>query len=469
MKQSLSKRIIILVFAKVLMNAIGIITAPIFTRILSVNDYGIFSLYLSFCDMIVIILGLQTYSTMNNALYDFPKEDYLEYCGNIFFLSLLCFFVGYVGCVIVDGLFVIIDADISVFLDAIFLNAFFVFAVNFYIKYLDVQKNALLNVIISIFLAVSTSILSIILVLKMDIPDIWGRILGYIVPYGIIASVVAICFLKKISIKKVKVHWRYCIGISIPLVFHTLSAIVLAQGDRFVILDILNEAEAGIYSFSYTIAMPISIVWTATNTAWVPEYYGYLANNDLEKLKILSKNYLRIFSLFTGMYMLVCPEAVRLLATEEYYSGIPTIPIVGMGHYFNYLYTFPVNYEFYNKKTKYIAMSTLAAAIFNIILNYKLIPLYGIFGAGIATLLSYIILFLVHDFIARYIIKQYHYSVSFYLEGVVLVSSFVLITYLLFERPFIRWTVAFIVFVICVISLVYEKKNGNFNFLKKKG
>ena len=59
-----------------------------------------------------------------------------------------------------------------------------------------------------------------------------------------------------------------------------------------------------------------------------------------------------------------------------------------------FLYSFPVNYEFYHKKSIHIAIGTSAAAVMNCILNYVLIPVMGMAGAAVATLIAYVMLWI---------------------------------------------------------------------------
>lgn len=446
--QSLSMRIIILTVAKILIQGIGIVTAPIFTRIMSVNDYGMFSIYVSGCEMMAIILGLQGYSTFNNALHDFEKKEYKEYCANILVLSILSFCVGFLLLILGSKFSIFTEVGIQRLFPMMMINAFGVYAVNYAIRYLNAEKDAIRSLLISVFIVLLTSTLSIVLILYADLSGIDGRVWGYCIPYLTFSFFIIFTYIRFFNIRKMKRHWEYCLSISIPLIFHALSAIILGQGDRLVINHVLDEAAAGIYSFCYTIATPISIIWNATNTAWVPEYYDYMEAREYEKLSRKSKIYIQYFSILAGLLMLVSPECVKILATKDYYEGILIIPVVIMGYYFNYLYSFPANYEFYHKKTKYIAGSTLFTAVLNIILNYILIPQLGILGAGIATMLAYGMLFIIHDSIARFVIKGYSYSYRFYLYGILIVIPAFIISIVLLDYFIIRWLIAIFILIV---------------------
>ena len=83
-----------------------------------------------------------------------------------------------------------------------------------------------------------------------------------------------------------------------------------------------------------------------------------------------------------------------------------------------FLYSFPVNYEFYHKKSIHIAIGTSVAAVINCILNYILIPKMGMAGAAVATLISYVMLWIFHHLVSKYFIgEHYHYTIKEFLPG----------------------------------------------------
>ena len=104
-----------------------------------------------------------------------------------------------------------------------------------------------------------------------------------------------------------------------------------------------------------------------------------------------------------------------------------------------FLYSFPANYEFYNAKTKLISIGTICAAIINIVCNFIFIPVYAGIGAAIATLISFVFLFVFHEIIARFIIKNYDYKFTVYLKGLFPVITVSVMFYGTQDFWYIRW------------------------------
>lgn len=157
-----------------------------------------------------------------------------------------------------------------------------------------------------------------------------------------------------------------------------------------------------------------------------------------------SNNYIFLFTCLTCGYLLVSKEALKILGAKGYWDGIDILPFVIVGLFFEFLYTFPVNYEMYCKKMKIISIGSTIVALVNIGLNFLLIPRYGMLGAAIATLIAYIGLFIIHDIIVRKI-GGYHYKWSFYLKGIIPVIGCSALTYLLTDYMPVRWGIGSVI------------------------
>lgn len=455
--KSLSKRTIIMMIGTVLINIVSFITAPIFTRIMSTADFGIFSVFSSWINIFSIIFGGQTYGTLNNAKIEYSKEKYPNYCFNAFLISTIqCIGAGIILLIMSDILVIFLKLPKECLLWLV-LGAYGTYMVTFFSSYLVIEKKVVQNLIITLIIVILTTGLSILLIIFSPIEGYLGRILGYSCVYFVASVFIAIYLLKFSGLHVNIVYWKFCLTLSGPLVMHGLSGILLSQSDRIMLMAQRGESTAGIYSFCYTIALPISVVSGAVNSAWTPEYYELMKKSSAGEIE---KHYARQLFLITAIvcgYIMVAPEVIKVLAVKEYWEGIFIIPLVVVGYYYNFLYFFPANYEFYHKKTKFIAGSTMIAAFINILLNYALIPQYGMLGAAVATIVAYIFLFLVHDFIARMVIKGYSVKWKFYLRGI----TPVLVSFIIYEvfasNMLVRWLIGGSVAVLIVLKIKKQK------------
>ena len=105
------------------------------------------------------------------------------------------------------------------------------------------------------------------------------------------------------------------------------------------------------------------------------------------------------------------------------------IPLFVASYYINFLCTFPVNFEYYHKKTKVVAAVTILCSLLNVALNYLLIKAIGMAGAALATALSHgLQLILHHLYCCRLGQGSYPFPVKVwakYTAAFVLVMAFV--------------------------------------------
>ncbi len=183
------------------------------------------------------------------------------------------------------------------------------------------------------------------------------------------------------------------IKFGLPFVPAGVASIAMEMIDRVILQHLKGAASVGIYSAGYKLGIFMLLITTAFNYAWQP---FFLKQGDKPESKPL---FSRIFTIYVSIALFVwlaislfIPEIIRTnisgysLIGSDYYSAESIVPFiliayVFQGAYFNFL---PGIY--FAKKTGYIALVTAAGAGVNVILNYILIPLYGITGAALATI-----------------------------------------------------------------------------------
>ena len=184
----------------------------------------------------------------------------------------------------------------------------------------------------------------------------------------------------------------------------------------------------------------LSTVLGALNNSWCPFYYDDVSEEKWSVLDKKCRNYIELFTVLGIGFLLLSREVSYLIADESYWSGINVIPILSFAVYFTFMYQLPVNFEFFHKKTKIIAIGTVGAGILNIILNAIMIPVWGMYGAAIATALSYLALFFAHFFIVSHMKEHpYHLKMTVFIPGVIGMFVGSVLFYVLSPWWYVRW------------------------------
>ena len=439
---SVNKTTILNVLSTFILQGVSFLTIPIFTRMLGSEQFGIFSIYNSWVTILACVMGLNVCSSLGTGKYHF-QEDYEKFRTSTLLLGTILSAIIIAICIaLIVPLSNLMGYGYLVYVVMLF-TAFGHFIINFAQLAFIYEKKPLSNFILSIIISLSTVVLSIVLIkLSQSETKYFGRIFGFSIPYIVLAVILWFLFFfnKPASLKKEYI--KYALLLGVPIVFHSLSQSILAQSDRIMMQFMeISNSEIGIYSLFYSFTGVMVTILNALNNSWTPFFYDDLKRNDWDSLNRKSKNYIELFTIIISGFILLSREVSYLLANDEFWSGIELIPIIVSSCFFTFLYQFPVNFEFYNKKSFIIAIGTVSAALSNIGLNFVLIPIWGIYGAAAATAISYFLLFLMHFLIVK-LNKKWEYKIKFtsFLPSILVVALICVIFYVFKDYVRARWT-----------------------------
>ena len=451
-KNSPIKASLALIIASILQNGIQIITAPIFTRILSPSDYGVTNLYNSWYNLIQIIVTFSLASgVINNGLIDF-KEDKDRFISSLqglccistaLYIILFIFYGDIISKKIGLSPILILFMLIHFPLNAAY--GFWMLEQKFQYKYKETVKISLITSIMSPILGyygikISQSNLSTAKIIWSGLPII---IVG--------VMILLKQFIKGKCIINLK-YWKYALSFNIPLLPHYLAQIVLASSDRIMIANLVNNSSAGLYSIAYTIGSAIQIIFNGIGSSWYPYTYQKMSENDINSIRKKSTMLVIIGGICSLGLISITPEVMQILAPYEYYEAIYVVPPVVIGIYFTFLYGFFANIEFYYKKNVKVTIASVIAATVNLILNSVFIPIYGYIAAAYTTAICYFILMVVHYLFMKSIDKREIYDIRkmFFIVSIICVLS-MFITYL-YSYTLIRISLIGIILLIILIN-----------------
>ncbi|MEE0463527.1 lipopolysaccharide biosynthesis protein [Blautia hydrogenotrophica] len=413
------------VVSSILVRAISIISTPIFTRLMTTEEYGNISTFTSWYSLLLAFCTLNLTYSIGRAKLDY-KDKLDDYIGSMQLLSaIVTFLFAFVALTFIEPLSKFMElSELALVLLIIYL--FFSPAINFFQNGFRYRYKYKENVAIAWYTAISTVILSLGLMLFTDWNRANCRMLGIVIPTILLASIFWIKSFQRGNLHINFEYWKYGIRLSGPLVLHTISLNILAQSDRIFIAKICGQADAGIYSLVHNYGVLISIITNAVSDGWLPWFHDSYFTKKYDEIKRNVK-WVVLLGCFVGLACVaLAPEAVMILGGDRYMSGVYCIPPIVMGILCQYVYTHYVNIEMHLKETKYISYGTIFAAILNIILNAFFIPMFGFVAAAYTTLFSYICLLFIHFFITKKILKVNLYN-NWFMFGSVAITFFVVL------------------------------------------
>ena len=398
------------ILSTMLLRGISLFTAPLFSRLLGPSGYGVVSLYTVWVGVAAIAFTLQTHGTLVNARVEYPQEQQNAYQSSVMTLSLLFYLV--CSAVVIAFL-----PQVSrmlklpwVLVLLILFHAFGSFCLNFLNSKFTYEFKADKNMYVSVGLTLTTVVLSVILILLMpDSINYYGRILALSLTYGILGITVCSYVLSKGKTFYNREYWTLALTLALPVVFYSLSDLLLGQCDRVMLQWMMDTDMVGQYSLAYNFGGIMFTIFGALNNSWVPFYFDDMKQQRREAMHRQAGNFLELFTVLSVGFILLAPEVYHIFAGRKFWSGTNLIPIFVSSYYLNFLCTFPVNYEYYYKKTKAVAIITVGTSLLNLGLNYVLIGAMGVSGAALATAISHGVQFTCHYVYTRYWMKKGDY------------------------------------------------------------
>ncbi len=442
-------------------NGAKFLSMPILVRILTAEEYGIYSVFLSWINIVAVFATMRMETGVyNNAMFKYheSRDEYTACAQSVSITGVLFFFAVYLisPSFWSEAFGLPIKIAVMIFVNLLFMEGYSIWTSKQRYEYKYVN------------LLISTMLYSL---LYLIVPIIAGTAtnnsirLEAVVYSGVtVQAAFGLVFTVYNYIKGKmffnKEYWKYAIGFNLPLIPHFLSLIVLGESDRVMIKNFVGSAKAGIYSFTYTMSIIINIITSAINNTLVPQIYNALAKRDFEKLKSIINTILIVIGAMILIFTAIAPEFIRLFATEEYYDAIRLVPVISLSSFFGFLYCLFVNVEFFFGANKLVTSASVTGAVTNIALNAWLIPIFGYYAAGYTTFICYVLYSLIHFIFMRIVCKKkiggmqvYDYKAILIISIAVIAAAFGIL--LIYDYWFLRYAVL----AVCLVTAFIKWKS----------
>ena len=374
----------------VLQRSISFFTVPIFTRILTTAQYGLFNVYQSWMSIIIIFATLNLpYGSFDTAMSKF-EDDRDRYLSSIqmltTILTILMILIYIVGYKFWNSIFQLP----TVLMLCMFAEMLTTPAIIFFTgkQRFDYKYKSL--IIITLGMSVASPIIGIIVVMSSENKGV-ARIMAAAFVNVLVGFLIYIYNTFKGKTFFIKKYWKYALSFNIPLIPYYLSQMILNQSDRLMINSMSGPGKAGIYSVAYSLAFILTFVLTAINNSFVPWTFKKLKERDYSAIGKIADSLSVIVASLLLLLIAFAPEVISLLAAKEYYEAIWVIPPVAASLFFLFQAQLSINIEFYFEENFFLVKASLLTAVSNIALNFIFIRIFGYLAAGYTTLLCYII------------------------------------------------------------------------------
>ncbi len=405
---SLSKEVkasLVYTICGIITKCISFLTLPLFTRLLTTEEYGLTTIYNSTLALFIIFTSLQLpYGSFSTAMIKY-KNDRWSYLWTVTEITGILSFLFIIITSVFDSFFVsVFDIPGKLFLfmaiEMFFstIQSAWMGVERFEFKY----KSIAVVTIIGSLANVIFSLLFVNFLTEKGVAKIFSNFL--------VVSVVGVILLIVIS-KKCRIsfnfdQWKFALTFNLPLLPYYLSQVIFNQSDRLMINKFIGKSEAAIYGVAYSLATVLTFVVTSIHNSYTPWLYQKIDNKDFNLVPKISF----WLSFFVGCLLMgiviFAPEIISVMAGASYIGAIWVVPPVALSVLLLYYANLFDCLLFFFESKFFLVFATIISGISNLILNYLFIPKFGYIIAAYTTLLSYLILALIDYIYLLYTCKQ---------------------------------------------------------------
>ena len=389
------KSSIIYLGSSILNKAIPFLLLPILTKYLSPEEYGVLSIFQLMISFFTAFVGMAIHTNISKNFFKYSKDQTSLMIGNILMILSLTTLIYFIITLGVSFCYQKIFSVPSNWVVIIPLLSF-MFMIN--TINLTILRNQEKAVLFGVYEVANTAVNMgvTILLLLMYHYGWYARAGGIIVAYTLF-FIISLLHMRKngfIILQYDRKEARKILKLSIPLIPHVVGGIIIALSDRFFIERMVSLEMVGIYSVGYMFGMVVILFTDAFLKAWSPWFYKMLSNADnTKKLKIVKYSYLYILATFIIAFGIsIFAKFIIPYVVDVRYAGAEVYVFwIAIGYAVHGVYKIFFPYLVHISKTAFLGISTVIAALLNLIFNYFLIKEFGAIGAAYATVLSFIV------------------------------------------------------------------------------
>lgn len=447
-------------------SALAFISIPVYTRLLSTEDYGVVSIFMGVVSLLASIMSFSTDRSVSRYFFDQRDElDFKRFVGTSSVLAL--------GFFVLNSIILFLFADefgemVDLNRDAVYLiipvTAINIIGLTFEQIYgpLKRSKEIAISSVARVFVGFAFSV-ALILLFKKD--KFYGQILGQIIA-GLCMTFFWIRLIRPyLKWSFDRSYIKYIFLYSVPLIPYALSGVIIEQFGKIAIGSSQSLSEAGFYNLALTISSIVNIIIAVTHQAWNPYYFEYMNSKNYKQL---DSDFIRIFKLtILVAFGVACfgKEIGLLLAKKEFSGALYLVPVFTIGYIFSqFSFAYIRNFG-YTKKTQYMTITILTSGISNVILNVFLIKSMGELGAAISFVLSYIIMTLLAGIINKYFVKLHSTPINKLIVPLILTIPFYCLLYFIMgnESIVLEIIIKVLLFVFFA-AVIFWKDKENIKF-----
>jgi O-antigen/teichoic acid export membrane protein len=378
--------------ANIFTRGIGFLLLPIYTRVISKQEYGLFDYITTIGFLLGVVVTLEVTQAIFRFIPDYKetplKQIKLASTGfwfSLFMYSWLC-----LACFTFSSELATLLLDDELYAEVIKITSVLFLGNAILYNFTSLMRANLLSkqvVIVSMLNAIFVAVFSLLLVVYFNL-GILGLIAGQL--FGVTLSIIV-----SFTLVKAWVRFVFCfeslkemLTFSAPLIFSSIGVVLSMFVDRVMLKEFLGAEQLASYAVAIKIASIVTLLMVGFQSALTPLIYSHYEKAETPR-KVAQLFHLYLLAAICSLLALGLSAQwlVVLVAGGQYIDAVSYVAPLVCSALVSSMYLFFPGLSI-AKKTSIIAAINIFVGMLNVILNYVFIPIFGALGAAFSTLFS---------------------------------------------------------------------------------
>jgi len=397
--KKLSSHMVIYGLGEMAVKAIAFFLIPLYSRKLTVADYGVYDLVFTVQTMMVLVISLGLNSALLKIYNDVEGRIQRRKVLSTAVITVIMWgapvALAFYLCSGPISILIFKTADNALYLKLIFTAVFF-----------DLFRQLTLSILRALEKTVAYTVVNISHFTVLILLNIWmvavqnkgvtGILESQLVTSIIIAVVLGIIIFRKTGFGFSVSYLKQMLRFGLPLVPGGIAAWSMMMASKFFLNHYWGEYDVGLYGIGMRFGMIVNMLLVRPfRTAWLPFALSIHKQNEAVRIYALTLTYFTTAAIWLVLMLTILGKDIIILAaTEKYIAGFTAVPFIALAYLFLGMY-YTVDVGLLIKgKSKTCALITCVTAAVQIGLNFLIIPKYGMLGAVSVVTFSYLLLFI---------------------------------------------------------------------------
>nr|WP_317365542.1 oligosaccharide flippase family protein [uncultured Blautia sp.] len=386
--KALFKNTGIIAIGQVSTKLINFLLLPLYTALLTKEQYGLVDLLSTYTSFIVVLVSLQ----LNQAIFRFLVTSRESEKDNKEIISTIMCAVS-AACLIYSIIFICIQQYITVECKWYLLIQVLV---TIYLQtFSGIARGLGYNTYYAIgnFLAAAVTLVINVIVIAVFRMGVGAMLVAYVIgPFiGMIYLLIRCKVIKFLAISQIKRdRLNRMIHYALPLIPNELSWSLIHSSDRMIISAFMSITANGLIAVASKFSLIYTTFFSIFNTSWTEQVVlHYNEKGGTEYISNMFNKMVTFFGTLAIGIIAVMPLVFNILVNKQFADAYGLIPLYMIAVFFNVVIGMISAIYLVENETKFIAISTMLAAFINIVVDLLLVNFIGVYAAPISSIAGY--------------------------------------------------------------------------------